>query len=207
MNVGEKINHFEFLRFTESKIRLNGSKRKMAEFKCDCGTIKVYDYFAVKTGHTKQCKSCGIICSAKSRAKHSKIHTPLYRKWQDMKKRCYNKNVKRYKNYGALGVIVCDSRRNNFINFYDWCISNGYSENLELDRIDVLGNYEPNNCRWATRQEQTSNTRRNVYVWYNDRKITLSQLYRDANIPISKTHTVRRRIIEYGWSVEEAIKV
>lgn len=67
-----------------------------------------------------------------------------------MKARCRNKNSISYKNYGGRGINVCDEWL-DFKTFYDWAISNGYDENLEIDRIDNNKNYEPNNCRWVTK--------------------------------------------------------
>ena len=89
--------------------------------------------------------------------KHGMCGTRIYDIWRDMNHRCYCKNLKNYKNYGAVGVMVCDEWRSDFLNFYNWAISNGYSENLTIDRINVYGNYEPSNCRWADRALQGAN--------------------------------------------------
>lgn len=71
---------------------------------------------------------------------------PLYKKYYSMKARCYNPNSLAYKNYGGRGIKICDEWLEDVMNFYNWAINNGYKENLTLDRINVNGNYEPNNC-------------------------------------------------------------
>jgi len=77
-----------------------------------------------------------------------------------MKQRCYNPNNRSYKTYGGRGIKVCDEWRDNFMAFHDWAIANGYEEGLTIDRIDNDGDYEPNNCRWITLQENVSKMRK-----------------------------------------------
>jgi hypothetical protein len=79
--------------------------------------------------------------------KHKMSHTRIYECWQHMKRRCYSPQDKRYNYYGGRGITVCDEWLKDFKNFADWALSNGYSDELTLDRIDVNGNYEPLNCR------------------------------------------------------------
>lgn len=97
---------------------------------------------------------------------HGLSKTRLYTIWAGIKNRCYCSNNKNYRNYGGRGIEVCDEWKNNFVFFYNWSIKNGYKDNLTIDRIDVNGNYEPNNCRWTTMKEQAHNKR-------NTRKITI----------------------------------
>ena len=123
--------------------------------KCECGKETVARGSHLKTGNTK---SCGCLSNTRN-VKHNLTYTRLYKTWTNMKGRCYNKKDKNYKHYGGRGIKICDEWRNNFINFYNWSITHGYRDDLTIDRIDVNGNYEPENCRFITIKEQQSNKR------------------------------------------------
>ena len=133
--------------------------------------------------------------------KHGKYGTRLYRTYASMKRRCYNKNVKDYKNYGGRGVRVCDEWTQDFMNFYNWAINNGYNDNLTIDRINVNGNYEPNNCRWITMKQQENNRRNNVNLTYNGITKTITQWGQSLNIPRS---TIFNRYYN-GWTTEDIL--
>lgn len=122
---------------------------------CECGNYREVASTRLKSG---EITSCG--CSGYKLEHHHLSNTRLCRIWRNMKTRCYNKNSPNYKYYGEKGVLICDEWRNSFSAFYDWSINNGYSDNLTIDRINPFGNYEPNNCRWVTYQEQATNQRR-----------------------------------------------
>ena len=81
-----------------------------------------------------------------------------------MKSRCNNPNRPKYPRYGGRGIKVCDEWNNDFMSFYTWAIDNGYSDDLQIDRIDNDGNYCPDNCRWVTLQENTLNRRTSVFL-------------------------------------------
>lgn len=133
---------------------------------CDCGNDLVVIGSDLISGKTK---SCG--CLLYSHGQHG---TRLYAIWVDMKNRCHNKNVKAYKNYGGRGIAVCSEWSNNFIAFHDWAISNGYNDNLTIDRINNDGDYEPNNCRWADCNIQSFNKRGKNLRKYGNNGISIT---------------------------------
>jgi len=95
--------------------------------------------------------------------KHGKRNTRIYNIWRSMRQRCSNPNTNRYSCYGGRGIKVCEEWE-NFSNFYEWAMRNGYEDDLTIDRIDVNGNYEPSNCKWATQKEQQRNRRNTLHI-------------------------------------------
>lgn len=134
--------------------------------------------------------------------KHGESHTSrLYGIWTSMKKRCHKSYDPSYARYGARGIRVCDEWFDDYIAFRDWALANGYKDGLTIDRIDVNGNYEPDNCRWATNREQCNNRRNNVRLEYNGETHTMAEWSRILNVPVATIKARKRK----GWSTEEIL--
>lgn len=149
---GEKIGNLTVIK----RIGVNKSGQPLYDCVCDCGN-KVQVTSKRLKGSKKL--SCGCIPLV-----HGFRYERLYGVWSDIKSRCYNSNANGYEYYGGRGIKVCDEWRDNYKNFRDWAYSNGYNENADrgqctIDRINVNGNYEPNNCRWVNMKIQRENQR------------------------------------------------
>ena len=125
----------------------------------------------------------------------------LYRIWSNIKTRCYNVNDPHYERWGAKGITVCDEWRNDFKAFYDWSMTNGYSDELTIDRINTNGNYEPTNCRWVTLAENNRNKNRVKYITFNGKTQTIGQWTKELGLG---KETIRERL-KRGYSDSEAI--
>ena len=170
--------------------------------KCDCGKLKIIQGASLKNGRTK---SCGCLRKKGARRTHGFKYTRLYCIWQGIKKRCLNKNTSNYYIYGGRGIKICDEWKNDFKSFHDWAYANGYDESAKrgdctIERIDVNGNYEPSNCRWATMKEQCRNTRSNKLITYNNETRCLMDWSYILNINYD---TLLNRF-KKGWTIEKA---
>lgn len=172
--------------------------------RCQCGKEISVTGHHLKTGHTKSCgcyKTQLIIEQGRKNATHGMKKTRLYKIWSSMKVRCSDPNVENYPAYGGRGINVCEEWRSSFESFRDWAFANGYNNKLTIDRIDVNGNYEPSNCRWATIKEQSNNKRTNRLISYKGKTQTLTQWADEIGfLPSTLSERIRT-----GWSIEKAL--
>lgn len=167
---------------------------------CDCGNTRICQRSSLISGKHKSC-GCSIDYTKSKLYKHGLSHSRIYGIYISMKDRCKNVRSKYYKNYGGRGIKVCDEWNNDFLNFYNWAIENGYKEDLTIDRIDVNGKYEPSNCRWITNKEQQNNRTDTVSIEFNGQIKNLTQWAKELGI---KRETLETRLHQRKWSVEKA---
>lgn len=178
-------------------------------FKCDCGNEKVIDASTV-TKKNAEVKSCGcqnnaVRLSGNNRRIHGDCGTRLYKVWKSMHKRCSNIQDKSYKKwYSPKGIKVC-KEWDDYRVFKEWALANGYDENADymqctLDRIDVNGDYFPDNCRWVNCKVQANNKSNNRMIDWRGETHNLTEWSQIIGIPM---RVLRSRYYTYGWSVEE----
>lgn len=175
---------------------------------CECGTRRSVLAFTLKSGASQSC-GCLSVEATKIRVRqhpsfgYNNINSRTHRIWAGMKQRCLNPNNVAFKLYGAKGITVCDRwlRFDLFLTDMGEC-----PEGKEIDRINGTLGYCPENCRWATRQEQMSNTIRNHWIEHDGKRQTLSEWSREWS---SKTgvsvNTLRSRICVLGYTPKRAV--
>ena len=169
---------------------------------CDCGNVIEAIGSHLRSGNTKSCGCIGREKIIERNKTHGLSHFLLYKTWTGMKQRCYNENSKVYKYYGGRGIKVCDRWLNSFENFYE--DMENKPKGMTIDRIDNDGNYEPGNCRWATKEQQSNNTSSNRLLNFNGRTQTMFLWAKELGLKYS---TLRSRLNLYGWSVEKALTI
>jgi len=172
--------------------------------RCGCGHIKDVRANSLRTGRSQ---SCGCIRNERT-SKALTIHgatksggkkTRAYEAWVGMKERCYNPNRKNYRDYGGRGIVVCDRWRKNFVAF--WNDLGDPPDGLSLERINNDGNYEPKNCRWATRAEQSANRRCSIYIDLRGRRLSAAEWAAETGL---SQNIIRKRIMR-GWLPMDAV--
>ena len=172
------------------------------------------DFLEVPQGRISSYFGKGLKCNGwsirkldtKSRKSESGARERLYGIYYNIKSRCYNEKDHGYERYGGRGIVMCDEWKNSYDAFKKWALSSGYNENARytectIERVDVNGNYSPENCCWKSMKEQANNKRTNLFIEYNEETHTLSEWSEILNIPYT---TLQSRICSYGWDIEKA---
>lgn len=169
---------------------------------CDCGVEKKVRMDHLQSGGTKSC-GCQKYKNKKNiHIKHNSSKTRLYKIWIGVKQRCFNKNNAEYKNYGGRGITVCKEWL-DFSVFKEWAISNGYADNLTIERVDVNGDYCEQNCKWIPLSEQLKNTSRSVFITFNGETLCANDWCKRFGLP---NNSVIRRYRK-GLPLEEVFKL
>lgn len=203
---GKRFGKLTVVNYAGYKTGKTGIHYHLWNCKCDCGGEKVATSRDLESGHTQ---SCGCISHAPhrpARLTHGKSYTRLFNVWKSMKGRCYTPSCCSYERYGGRGITVCDAWKNDFQTFYDWAMENGYDETAKqgettIDRIDVNGNYCPENCRIANKLTQANNKTDTKYYEIDGIQLTLREISVAYNIPYK---TLRGRI-DRGYSIQDAV--
>jgi len=134
---------------------------------------------------------------------HGMSNTPTYKSWRSMLNRCSNPKHDNYQYYGAKGIVVCE-RWKKFAAFLE-DMGVRPSKSHSIDRIDLNGNYEPGNCRWATKIEQGNNHSKNHHVIYRGQRLTMTQAWRESGKLVPKS-TLKTRLYRFNWPIEKALE-
>ena len=172
------------------------TKNHMWWCKCDCGKTVNARGGNLKNGHSRSCGCRSVEVSRTTNLTHGMTRSLTHSSWCKMHYRCSRTDNT---NYGGRGISVCArwSGRDGFVNFLA-DMGKRQSQRRTLDRIDVNGNYEPSNCRWATQKEQCNNTRMNHCLTFNGITMNITQWSEKLGWHKSKIHNRLRR----GWSTE-----
>lgn len=194
-------------RLTVEKIIYQKGRGTQVDCICECGNRKQIRIYDVRKGHTQ---SCGCLRNEKvAKVNYKKGLAAddyrLYGIWSKVLYRCNNPKDKHYHYYGGRGIKVCDEWQgeNGAENFFKWAYSHGYVEPLTLERIDVNGNYCPENCKWIPISEQPNNTRRTNHYTYKGETLTLNEFAKKYNVNVVM---LRSRVYKLKWDIDRAIE-
>lgn len=197
---GQKFGRWTVLERTDKNLKTGCT---MWLCRCECGTEKAVSELSLVNGKSK---SCGCL-HKDSLTSHNMSYSRIYNVWGHIKSRCTNPKHHAWKDYGGRGIALF-SEWQEFENFYNWAINNGYKNNLSIDRIDVNGNYEPNNCHWVTNKEQSRNRRNNKLITYNNETHCMAEWadilnidYQKLKQKMRKHNNFKQAIIELGGNI------
>lgn len=198
---GQRFGRLTVLHRGEDQVDPSGKRHTTWVCQCDCGNQSTVITDALLRGRTKSCGCWRKQYLSQSKSTHAESDSPLYGVWCNIKQRCLCPTCHAYPYYGGRGITVCEEWRNSFEVFRDWAYANGYRSGLTIDRINVNGNYEPDNCTWVTRRAQANNRRSNVLLTYNGETHNLMEWAEKLHKNYKTLHTR----LSVGWSVERIL--
>lgn len=203
MAVVKDLTGQQFGKLTAVKVVGKGKNGNMIwECKCSCGNTRNVWSTSLVTGNTQSCGCSRTIAIHNRPDYHGDRGTRLYRIWNGILVRCKPKFASRSSAYSAKGIKVCEEWK-DYKTFKEWALKNGYRDDLTIDRIDVNGDYEPSNCRFATQKEQQNNRSNNHILTFNGKSRTIAQWADEVGI---NARAIFKRL-KRGWSVEDALTV
>ncbi len=206
---GHRYGRFTVVELVEPHITPKGKIRTQWKCLCDCGAERIVATCNLRNGTSRSCGCLSRELARKRLTKHGLAGTKIYYVWQKMCQGCFSPNSREYKYYGARGITVCDEWCNNFQAFYDWAIESGYKEEISpnginkwtIERIDNDGNFEPDNCCWATMEAQANNKQTNHLVTFQGKTQTISRIAKQQNINPQLIYDRLKK----DWEPEKAI--
>ena len=195
---GQKFNKLTVIERAEDHEQPGGQRKTMWRCRCDCGNETIVTAYDLFHGHTK---SCGCILEEyhENSRNRDPIRSRIYAIYYGMRYRCYSKNCSRYKNYGERGIKICKEWMEDYDSFEKWALENGYKDGLSIERIDVNGDYCPENCTWVSLKEQSRNKCNTVRINVNGNKYTIIELSELTGLSYGKIYYRYSN----GWSGEE----
>lgn len=189
---------FGFLTVVREIAKQNRHRRFLCQ--CRCGAHAEVDLTNLTNGRQVSCGCHREQVRGQSSATHRLSRSPIYAVWNSMLGRCYREGDSNFKNYGARGIKVCE-RWHTFENFLA-DMGERPTEKHSIERKDNDGDYEPGNCKWATKKEQARNTRRTRLFSFQGRSLTTAEWAAEVGI---KEATLSSRLRLYGWSLKRAL--
>ena len=160
---------------------------------CVCGNIIAVNSNSLLCGHT-------VSCGCKKRKHGFANKERLYQTWKNMRRRCFDPTNNRWSHYGGRGITICPEW-NDYAVFRTWAMANGYTDELTIDRIDVNGNYYPENCRWVDAKTQANNVSRNHLIDIDGQKMTMAELADSLGL----SYSALQHRIDRGWDINKII--
>lgn len=202
---GKKFGRLTVIERADDYVSPSGNHCTQWLCECECGNTAIISASSLSHGLTSSCGCKAIEITKKLSTIHGMSRKRIYKLYYSMKARCYKTSSTSYKKYGANGITICDEwlGKDGFVNFYNWAITNGYRDDLTIDRIDGTKGYSPDNCRWATYKEQANNTKATVFLTYNGETKPASEWAEITGLSQSSICGRKRN----GWSDEECLTI